>query len=289
MAVKPNKQANKINPKFINRRVLPPIEYIVSEADKIEDLSREILHCKLGIKDCPEFPLDRYTKIKNLNSFGKQIVIQMMRSNPEFQGYKVDIKDHILKASTLLLAGTLCRDFDHMHTSPLYGCTLLQIGCGALAPYAPSKEDDDLLIKFYNDHPPVEAEILQILGAQVTGVDPRENHKDRYQYQVSYKHKTVEFVELNNCLTTLEGKFDVLTCFDIFNKPSFLYQHDSLKQVSRFLHGFRKVISPQGLLYSSAPVLPTTQENRQMNYTVFNEAGFKVLYEGYYFILEPMF
>lgn len=274
--------------KILNRRILPPVKLIVSEAAKIEALSRDLLHTKLGIKDHFDVQIDEYPKIHNLNSFGKQIVIQMMRSNPNFKGFKIDLKDHILSPHILFLAGTLCGNFDHMNTSPLYGFKVLDIGCGALSSYAPTKDDEDLLVQFYNDHPPIAAEILQILGAQVTGIEPRPHNKQEYSHHISYKHKVMEFSEIGDWLPTAEEKFDVIACLHLFSRPDFLYTYSSPEQIAHFFRPFRKAISPQGLLYTSVPLLPASPENQELNQQIFREAGFKVIYEGYYWILEPV-
>ena len=279
--------AGKSYPGSFNRQIVPSSSSIVSEAAKIEALTKDILYCKLGLKEHTEVQINEHPKIKNLNNFGKQIIIQMMRSSSDFKGFKVDIKEHILKSDVLFLIGTLCQDFDHMNTSPLFGYKVLDIGCGALSSYVPSEENEDLLVQFYNDHPPIGAEILQILGAEVIGIDPRENSKYKYEYQVSYKHKIMEFIEISNWLKTLENKFDVLTCFNLFNKHSFLYYYNSPKEISGFFSELRKAISPQGLLYTNAPVLAISPENKYINHKIFGKAGFKVLYEGYYYILQP--
>ncbi len=283
----PKRQENR-GSKILSRRILPPVKLIVSEAAKIEALSHDLLSLKLGIKDYLEVPLDEYPKIQNLNSFGKQIVIQMMRSNNSFKGFKIDLKEHILQPHILFLAGTLCGNFDHMNTSPLYGFKVLDVGCGALSTYAPSDKDEDLLVRFYNDHPPLAAEILQILGAQVTGIEPRPHSKQDYAYQISYKHKVIEFSEIGNWLPSVEEKFDVIACLHLFSRPDFLYTYDSPEQLVRFFRNFKSAISPQGLLYTSVPLLPVSSENQQMNHQIFREAGFKVIYEGYYWILEPV-
>jgi hypothetical protein len=291
MSTKSPRVSGKGNQSVFQRRILPKPEWIAREAADIEALLRSISYSALNITEQEvsiDALLDRYPRLKSLNSFGKQIVIRMMRSNLAFQGYKVDFKDHVLKPHVLLLIGTLCQNFDSLNTSPLAGCKVLEVGSGALAPYAPPREDHDLLAQFYSDHPPITAEILQMLGAQTIGLDPRANSKETYQYQTSYKHRIVEFVDLQDWLATVEEKFDVVTCFHVFNRSSFMYYYETPEQISKFLKGLRAVISPQGLLYSGTPILPISPENVEMNRKIFQDAGFKVIYEGYYLILEPI-
>lgn len=291
MSTRPSGISGKGNNKVFQRRILPKPEWVAREAADIETLLRNISYAALNLGDAGasvDAFLDRYPRIKSLNSFAKQIVIRMMRSNPTFQGYKVDFKDHVLKPHILLLIGTLCQNFDSMNTSPLAGCKVLEVGCGALAPYAPPREDHDLLAQFYSDHPPIAAEILQMLGAQTIGLDPRANSKEIYQYQTSYKHRIVEFVDLKDWLSTVEEKFDVITCFHVFNRSSFMYYYETPTQIAQFLRSLRTVISPQGLLYSGTPVLPISPENIETNRQIFRDAGFKLIYEGYDLIAEPI-
>ncbi|MBW4522371.1 MAG: class I SAM-dependent methyltransferase [Scytolyngbya sp. HA4215-MV1] len=292
MSTKPGSISGKRTQQIFSRRILPKTEAIAAEAAQVEMVLRNLLYSMASLPNPVALSIDEkledYPKLKSLNSFGKQIVIRMMRSNPAFEGYKVDFKDHILKPHVLLLISTLCNTFDLMNTSPLTGLKVLEVGCGALSTYAAAKDAHDLLAQFYADHPPINSEILQMLGAQTIGIDPRANCKDTYRYQTSYKHRIVEFVDLENWLKTIEDKFDVITGFHVFNRSSFLYHYDSPEQISRFLKNLRKVISPQGLFYSSAPVLPISPENVELNHQIFGDAGFRPIYEGHYFILEPI-
>jgi SAM-dependent methyltransferase len=292
MSTKPSSISGKGARQVFNRRILPKTEIIAAEAAQVEMVLRNLLYSMSSSPDQASLSLDEkldsYPKLKSLNSFGKQIVIRMMRSNPTFEGYKVDFKDHILKPHVLLLISTLCNTFDLMNTSPLTGLKVLEVGSGALSSYAAAKDAHDLLAQFYADHPPINSEILQMLGAQTTGVDPRANCKETYRYQPSYKHRIVEFVDLEDWLKTIDDKFDVITGFHVFNRSSFLYHYDSPDQIARFLKNLRRVISPQGLLYTGAPVLPISPENVALNHQIFGDAGFKTIYEGQYFILEPI-
>lgn len=292
MSTKPTRITGAGDYKLFNRRILPKTELIAREAIQIEALSRSLLHLaknNSGDSDNQiDSLLDEYPTIKSLNGFGKQIVIRMMRSNSEFEGYKVDFKDHVLKPHVLLLTGTLCINFDVMNTSPLTGCKVLEVGCGALSPYTSNRDSHNLLNQFYGDHPPISAEILQMLGAQTTGIDPRSHCKETYRYQTSYKHRVVEFVDLEDWLADSPDTYDVITCFHVFNRSSFLYHYESPQQVIRFLSNLRRVSSSQGMLYSGLPLLPTSPENVATNRSIFNEAGFKPIYEGYYAILEAI-
>ncbi|MBD2462403.1 class I SAM-dependent methyltransferase [Oscillatoria sp. FACHB-1407] len=258
---------------------------ILREAEKIEDILRKVLYFKTDVKDAWDVYTGDSSKLKNLNSFGKQIVSQMLRSNPEFQGFKVEFKDPVLKPDVLFLLGTLCDDFDHMNTSPLYGFNVLDIGCGSLSPYG-SPEKDNLLDRFYSDQPPIAAELLQILGAHTVGIDSRPNSREVYDYQTTYKHRTMEFCDVGKWLTSLDHSFDIVSCINLFNKSGFAYHYNLPHQIIHFLTGIRKAMSPGGLLYCTLPIIPSSPENKQLNEQIFNGSGFKVIYEGYYVILQ---
>ncbi|MDX2214426.1 MAG: hypothetical protein SFY66_14135 [Oculatellaceae cyanobacterium bins.114] len=268
-----------------NQRSSFKTDLILREAEKIEDILRKILYSKADVKDVWDVYVGDNSKLRNLNSFGKQIVSQMLRSNPGFQGFKVEFKDPVLKPDALFLLGTLCDDFDHMNTSPLYGLNILDIGCGSLSPYS-STEKDNLLDQFYSDQPPIAAELLQILGARTVGIDSRPNSKEVYDYQTTYKHRTMEFSDVGKWLTGLDYLFDVVSCISLFNKAGFAYHYNLPHQIIQFLTSVRKAMALGGLLYCTAPIIPSSPENRQLNEQIFNGSGFKVLYEGYYIILQ---
>lgn len=290
MSVKPYKTIGAgsgiANLQALNKQTAIQATFILREAEKIENLLRQVLYFKADIKDAWDVYASDISKLKNLNSFGKQIVSQMLRSNPEFQGFKVEFKDPVLKPETLFLIGTLCDDFDHMNTSPLYGLNILDIGCGSLSPYL-STEKDNLLDRFYSDQPPITAELLQILGAHTVGIDTRPNSKEVYTYQTTYKHRTMEFCDIGKWLTTLDYGFDVVSCINLFDRSAFAYHYNLPHQITQFLTTVRKSMLSKGFLYCTAPLIPSSPDNKRINLQIFNGAGFKVIYEGYYLILQP--
>jgi hypothetical protein len=287
MAVKPYRKSGGSKHQSSSQQLLPSRKKIQLEAERVEDLLRKLFSAGATAQDSWELYSSQYPKLKSLNGFGKQIVVQMFRSNPAFQGYKVEFKEPILKPHILFLMGTLCEDFDYMNTSPLYGMNILDMGCGALSSYGLAEDEDDLIDQFYRDHPPIGAELLQVLGAQTTGVEPRGNLKERYDYQVTYKHRVMEFNAIKDWLKTLNTPFDVITCFNLFNRADFSYYYASPHEISAFLRDLRHVLTPKGFLYCSPPFLSFSPENKHLNYQVFEGAGLKVVHEGYYFILRP--
>ncbi|HEY9625039.1 MAG TPA: hypothetical protein V6C78_32230 [Crinalium sp.] len=256
------------------------------EAERIEDLLRKLLYSRTDLEDGWDVYTHDYQKLRNLNSFGKQVAMQMLRSNPAFQGFRVEFKDPALKPDALFLVGTLCNDFDHMNTSPLYGINVLDVGCGSLSPYGNAKDKDSLVEQFFSDQPPIATELLQILGAHTVGIDPRHPSREVYDYQTTYKHRTMDFSDISKWLTTLDYCFDVVSCLNLFDKSNFAYYYSLPEDLSRFLKLLRRAMSPKGLLYCTHPFLPSSEENQQTNRQIFNEAGFDILHEGYYVILQ---
>ncbi len=274
---------------FGQRRILPSGEVVAREAGKVEALIQTLVDAKLNRQDITTDVLEKSQKLKNINSLSKQIVLNLLRSNDLFRGFKVNIKQHIVRPELLLLAGTLCETFDVMNTSPFYGYRALMVGCGALSSYSETKVDSsDLIERFYGDRPPVTPEVMQILGAKVTGIEPRENSKAEYEYSVSYRHVAIGFQQLEAWLSSNPESFDVLTCFNLFGRPDFLFHYSTPEQITQFLRVLRRAIAPEGLLYSSPPLLPVSSENRSINAQIFYAAGFQTIYQGYYYILEPV-
>lgn len=288
MTVQSSRQAKSSKPPFPSRDVLPPSKRIQKDAERIETLLRQVLYESMGEQDSWETRASEFPQLKSLNNFSKQIITRMFRSNPAFQGFRIEFPEPVLKAHALFLLGTLCSDFDYLHTSPLQGLNILEVGCGALSSYWTSSQDERGLVeKFYGDNPPILAEILQMLGAQVTGIDPRVSDKETYEYQTSYKHRVMEFGDIPQWLTTVNTPFDVITCFNLFHKSNFAYYYSAPHEISAFLKSLKRSLSPRGLIYCSAPFIPSSEENKQLNVQVLKGAGFRVIYQGYDWILRP--
>lgn len=269
-------------------RVLPKPAAVVSSAAAMEMILRNMV-----LDGDPfaawEGAIATQPYLKYLNGFGTQVVIRMLRSAQRFQGFKVEFDQHVLKSHVLFTLGTLVNDFDIANTSPLMGVKALDIGCGALSDYASSalESTTDLLTQFYLDHPPILAELLQLLGAQTLGVDPREHAPSTYSYTPTYRHVSLSFPEIQGWLQKLRQPVDLICCFNLFHRPDFSYHYPSPQRLSSFFKGLHTGLSPQGLVFTSTPLIPATDENRMMNRRIFTNAGFRVIYEGYYMILEP--
>ena len=256
---------------------------IVQEAQRIELFFSQIMQFG-GLSDESWDRCQDYPKLRQLNSLGKQIVIRMFRSNVRFQGYKVDFDRHMLNPNVLFLAGSLSSQFDYANTSPLFGLNILDIGCGALSEYAPPDTDANLLSQFYGDRPPIGAELLQMLGAKTLGVDPRSHCSETYNYQISYRHRMAEFDDMGDWIKDYVNTFDVVSCLNVLNRQSFLYGHSDPDSITEFLASVRRSLIPNGLIYMTSPLAPSSPENRQTNRQIFNRAGLRLLHEGYYLI-----
>ena len=256
---------------------------IVHEAQRIELFLSQIMQFG-GLSEESWDRCQDYPKLRQLNSLGKQIVIRMFRSNPRFQGYKVDFDRHMLNPNVLFLAGSLSSQFDYANTSPLFGLNILDIGCGALSEYAPPDEDSNLLSQFYGDRPPISAELLQMLGAKTIGVDPRSHCSATYNYQISYRHRMAEFDDMGDWIKAYVNTFDVVSCLNVLNRQSFLYGHSDPDSITDFLSSVRRSLITNGLIYMTAPLAPSSPENRQTNRQIFSRAGLRLLHEGYYLI-----
>ena len=260
---------------------------IIREAQRIELFFSQVMQLG-GLSDESWDRCQDYPKLRQLNSLGKQIVIRMFRSNPRFQGYKVDFDRHMLNPSVLFLAGSLSSQFDYANTSPLFGLNILDIGCGALSEYAVPDKSANLLSQFYGDRPPIGAELLQMLGAKTIGVDPRSHCTDTYHYQMSYRHRMAEFDEMDQWIKEYVSTFDVVSCLNVLKRQSFLYGHPDPENITDFLKNVRRSLVSNGLLYMTAPLAPSSPENRQTNRQIFSRAGLRILHEGYYLIAEKM-
>ena len=260
---------------------------IVHEAQRIELFFSQIMQLGGLIEESWERCQD-YPKLRQLNSLGKQIVIRMLRSNRRFQGYKVDFERHMLSPNVLFLAGSLSSQFDYANTSPLFGLNILDIGCGALSEYAPFDKDANLLSQFYGDRPPIGAELLQMLGAKTIGVDPRSHCSQTYDYQISYRHRMAEFDEMDQWIKDYINTFDVVSCLNVLNRQSFLYGHPDPESITEFLTNVRRSLISNGLIYMTAPLAPSSFENRHTNRQILSRAGLRILHEGYYLIAEKM-
>jgi len=281
-----SKIKSRILPKNASSTLSSRERAIVVQSEVIESLLGKLEGCG---EDCPESQLeliDQHVTLKHLNSFGKQVVIRIFRSSDRFRVYKADFDHYILPHSVLFLIGTLCESFDYTNTSPMFGLSFLDVGCGALSRYSQTDTDQDLLAKFHSDRPPIAPEMMQMLGARTIGVDPRENCAEDYDYQAGYRHLSMEFEAIAPWLKNTQQQFDVISGLNLFSRQGFLFNHATPESVVKFLKALRRGLVAEGLLYVSPPHVPSNSENRCANRRIFMRAGFRILYEGYFFILQ---
>lgn len=127
---------------------------------------------------------------------------------------------------------------------------------------------------------------MQILGAKAIGVDPRENRSSDYDYEVGYRHLKMEFEDINTWISETQQQFDIISGLHLFSRQGFLFSHSTPENSVTFLKGLRRGLVPRGLLYLSPLYVPSTSDNRCANRRIFTRAGFQILYEGYFIILQ---
>ncbi len=113
------------------------------------------------------------------------------------------------------------------------GAKVLDLGCG-------SSEDYVLEDTFRDRYPPFFAEMLVRLGATVTGVDirPQEN--------AGYDHRVIDLTD-PAWVNAVDGPYDVIACFSLFNAPESPFEHDPAL-CDRIMDGMRGLLAPDGVV-----------------------------------------
>ncbi len=110
---------------------------------------------------------------------------------------------------------------------------VLDLGCG-------STEDYVLEDTFRDRYPPFVAEMLTRLGATVTGVDIRP------QKNAGYDHRVIDLVD-PAWVSSVDGPYDVIACFSLFNAPESPFEHDSVP-CDRIMDDMRGLLAPEGIV-----------------------------------------
>ncbi len=113
------------------------------------------------------------------------------------------------------------------------GKRVLDIGCGSMKPYVLTDSFRDL-------YPPFFAEMLTKLGANVTGIDIRENPTARYDHRVLDLTKP-------RWMTTLDPPYDIITCLNLFNAPNSLFEHNA-DLCESIMNDMHSLLAADGLL-----------------------------------------
>lgn len=113
------------------------------------------------------------------------------------------------------------------------GLRVLDLGCGSSEPYV---LDDT----FRDRYPPFFAEMMARLGARVTGVDirPQENP--------GYNHRVLDLVD-PGWVNEVDGPYDVIACFSIFNAPQSPFEHNAAL-CDRLMDDMRDLLAPDGVV-----------------------------------------
>lgn len=112
------------------------------------------------------------------------------------------------------------------------GMKVLDLGCG-------SSEDYVLEDTFRDRYPPFFAEMMARLGATVTGVDIRP------QANAGYDHRVLDLVD-PAWVSSVEGPYDVIACFSLFNAPESPFEHDAAL-CDRIMDDMRGLLAPGGV------------------------------------------
>lgn len=116
------------------------------------------------------------------------------------------------------------------------GMKVLDLGCGSSEGYV--LEDT-----FRDRYPPFFAEMLARLGASVTGVDirPQEN--------AGYDHRVLDLTD-PAWVGDVEGPYDVIACFSLFNAPESPFEHDAAL-CDRIMDDMRGLLAPGGIVVAN--------------------------------------
>lgn len=116
------------------------------------------------------------------------------------------------------------------------GMKVLDLGCG-------SSEDYVLEDTFRDRYPPFFAEMMARLGATVTGVDIRP------QANAGYDHRVLDLVD-PAWVSSVEGPYDVIACFSLFNAPESPFEHDAAL-CDRIMDDMRGLLAPNGIVVAN--------------------------------------
>ncbi len=116
------------------------------------------------------------------------------------------------------------------------GAKVLDLGCGSSEGYV--LEDT-----FRDRYPPFFAEMLVRLGATVTGVDIRP------QANAGYDHRVLDLVD-PAWGEKVEGPYDVIACFSLFNAPESTFEHDAAL-CDRIMDDMRGLLAPGGIVVAN--------------------------------------
>lgn len=112
------------------------------------------------------------------------------------------------------------------------GLRVLDLGCGSSEAYV--LEDT-----FRDRYPPFFAEMMARLGATVTGVDIRP------QANAGYDHRVLDLAD-PAWIEKVEGPYDVIACFSLFNAPESPFEHDKAL-CDRLMADMRGLLAPDGV------------------------------------------
>lgn len=113
------------------------------------------------------------------------------------------------------------------------GKRILDVGCGSVESYV---LNDD----FRDRYPPFFAEMAIKLGADVTGIDIRENPK------ATYDHRACDLTD-PSWTKEVDAKYDVIACLSLFNAPESPFEHDEAL-CDRVMDEMHHLLADDGIL-----------------------------------------
>lgn len=116
------------------------------------------------------------------------------------------------------------------------GSRVLDLGCGSTEAYV--LEDT-----FRDRYPPFFAEMMTQCGATVTGVDIRP------QADAGYGHIVLDLSD-PSWTSAVQGPFDVIACFSLFNAPESPFEHDPAL-CDRLMHEMHSLLAPEGIIVAN--------------------------------------
>jgi hypothetical protein len=116
------------------------------------------------------------------------------------------------------------------------GLRVLDLGCG-------SSEEYVLEDTFRDRYPPFVAEMLAKREANVTGIDIRP------QKNAGYDHRVLDLAD-PTWMKSVEGPYDVIACFSLFNAPESPFEHDQAlcDRLMKDMHG---MLAPDGIVIAN--------------------------------------
>ncbi len=154
-------------------------------------------------------------------------------------------------------------DMREVHAVAAFGSDIehkrvLDLGCGSVLDYV--LEDN-----FRDHYPPFFAEMMSRLGAEVTGIDIRDNP------DASYLHRVLDLTQ-PDWIETLEPPYDIIACLSLFNAPGSPFETDK-DLCHTLMNDMHTLLAKDGLL------IATLSDDTQKPADYLKKYGFEMLHQ----------